>query len=121
MSDPAATAVEPPTPADDPVPPEVREAPQRLAELVDAARGRYYGLDAPTVSDADPDAALRRLEELEDQHASLRTPDSPTQKVGGAVSTEFTAVDHLERMMSLDNAFSLEELTAWEQRLRRDG
>ncbi len=64
---------------------------------------------------------MRRLEELEERFPSLRTPDSPTQKVGGAVATEFTAVDHLERMMSLDNAFSLEELTAWEQRLRRDG
>ena len=51
----------------------------------------------------------------------LRTPDSPTQKVGGAVSTEFTAVDHLERMESLDNAFSYEELEAWAARLAREG
>src|SRR3954447_22329010 len=64
---------------------------------------------------------MRRLEELEEQFPQLRTPDSPTQKVGGAVSTEFTAVDHLERMESLDNAFSFEELEAWQARLVRDG
>jgi DNA ligase (NAD+) len=64
---------------------------------------------------------MRRLEELEEQFPELRTPDSPTQKVGGAVSTEFTAVDHLEPMMSLDNAFSFEELESWKARLARDG
>ena len=49
---------------------------------------------------------MRRLNALEDAHPSLRTPDSPTQQVGGAIfSTDFTAVDHLERMLSLDNAF----------------
>src|SRR4051812_31093059 len=107
--------------AQDPVPPEAREEHRRLSEVVEDARWRYYVLDAPTLSDAEFDRALRRLEELEDVHSSLRTPDSPTQKVGGAVATEFTAVDHLERMMSLDNAFSMEELQGWEQRLRRDG
>jgi DNA ligase (NAD+) len=104
-----------------PVPAEVRDEHQQLSEQVEEARWRYYVLDAPTMSDADFDAAMRRLEELEDEFAELRTPDSPTQKVGGTVSTEFTAVDHLERMMSLDNAFSFEELVSWEQRLRRDG
>src|SRR3954452_22143260 len=105
----------------DPVPPEAREEHRLLSEAVDDARWRYYVLDAPTLSDAEFDSAMRRLEELEASHPSLRTPDSPTQKVGGAVSTEVTAVDHLERMMSLDNAFSFEELVGWEQRLRRDG
>ena len=108
-------------PTSDPVPAEARDEHRRLAEVVDEARWRYYVLDSPTISDAEFDEAMRRLEQLEEQHPSLRTPDSPTQKVGGAVSTEFTAVDHLERMMSLDNAFSLEELAAWEQRLRGDG
>ena len=78
-------------------------------------------LDDPTLSDADFDQRMRRLEELEEQFPELRTPDSPTQKVGGAVSTEFTAVDHLEPMESLDNAFSYEELEAWHARLARDG
>ena len=103
------------------VPPDAREEHGTLSEQVEEARWRYYVLDSPTLSDADFDAAMTRLEALEEQHPSLRTPDSPTQQVGGAVSTEFTAVDHLERMMSLDNAFSLEELAAWEQRLTREG
>ena len=117
-SDAASPATRHDRPVASPVPPEAREEHQRLAEQVEEARWRYYVLDAPTLSDAEFDAAMRRLEELEEQHPTLRTPDSPTQKVGGAVSTEFTAVDHLERMMSLDNAFSLEELASWEQRLR---
>ena len=60
-------------------------------------------------------------QELEEEFPELQTPDSPTQKVGGAVSTEFTAVDHLQRMESLDNAFSYDELQAWYARLERDG
>jgi DNA ligase (NAD+) len=94
---------------------------QTLAEEIEEARFRYYVLDDPTLSDADFDRRMRRLEELEEQFPQLRTPDSPTQKVGGAVSTEFTAVDHLQRMESLDNAFSFEELETWQARLARDG
>ena len=92
-----------------------------LAEEIDEARWRYYVLDAPTLSDAEFDRRMRRLEELEEQVPELRTPDSPTQKVGGAVSTMFTAVDHLRPMESLDNAFSYEELESWYARLARDG
>ncbi len=102
-------------------PPAAREEHQQLSEQVEEARWRYYVLDSPTLSDADFDSAMKRLEALEEEHPELRTPDSPTQKVGGAVATEFTAVDHLERMMSLDNAFTAEELDAWEARLRREG
>ena len=94
---------------------------QRLVEEVEDARWRYYVLDAPTLADADFDARLRELEALEDAFPELRTPDSPTQTVGGAVSTEFTPVDHLQRMESLDNAFSSEELVAWFARLGREG
>jgi DNA ligase (NAD+) len=94
---------------------------QTLAEEVEEARFRYYVLDSPTLADADFDRRMRRLEELEEQFPQLRTPDSPTQKVGGAVSTEFTAADHLEPMQSLDNAFSFEELEAWQARIARDG
>ncbi len=100
---------------------DLRREHQELAEEVEEARWRYYVKDDPTLSDADFDLKMRRLEELEDEVPDLRTPDSPTQKVGGAVSTEFTAVDHLERMESLDNAFSYEELQTWAARLRRDG
>jgi DNA ligase (NAD+) len=102
-------------------PPEARERHQELSEQVDDARWRYYVLDDPTLSDADFDVRLRELEALEDRFPELRTPDSPTQKVGGAVATEFTAVDHLQRMESLDNAFSFEELGAWHARILREG
>jgi DNA ligase (NAD+) len=101
--------------------PEAREEHRELAEQIEDARWRYYVLDDPTLSDADFDQRMRRLEELEEEFPELRTPDSPTQKVGGAVSTEFTPVDHLEPMMSLDNAFTLEELESWKARLARDG
>jgi len=92
-----------------------------LSEQVEEARFRYYVLDQPTLSDADFDVRMRRLDELEERFPDLRTPDSPTQKVGGAVATEFTAVDHLQRMESLDNAFSLDELESWQSRLAREG
>ena len=98
-----------------------REEHRLIAEQVEEARWRYYVLDSPTLDDADFDRRMRRLEELEEELPELRTPDSPTQKVGGAVATEFTAVDHLRRMESLDNAFSVEEVEAWYARLRRDG
>ena len=101
--------------------PEAREEHQQLSEEVEDARWRYYVLDDPTLDDADFDRRLRRLEALEDEFPELRTPDSPTQKVGGAVSTEFTAVDHLQRMESLDNAFTYDELQGWYARLARDG
>ena len=107
--------------SDAPAPDAAREEHKRLVEEVEEARWRYYVLDDPSIDDADFDARMRRLEELEVAHPGLRTPDSPTQTVGGAVSTEFTPVDHLQRMESLDNAFSLEELEAWHARLGRDG
>ncbi len=104
-----------------PVTEEARERHAALVEVVEDARWRYYVLDDPTLSDADFDTRMRELEALEEEFPELRTPDSPTQQVGGAVSTEFTAVDHLRRMESLDNAFSYDELAAWYARLARDG
>ncbi|MGN0065211.1 MAG: NAD-dependent DNA ligase LigA [Nocardioides sp.] len=104
-----------------PAPAEARERHAELSELLEEARYRYYVLDQPTLSDAEFDTAMRELEAIEDEHPGLRTPDSPTQTVGGAVSTEFTSVDHLQRMESLDNAFSLEELATWYARLAKDG
>ena len=93
-----------------------------LVELVRAHQFAYYVRDAPTVSDAEYDALLRRLVALEDAYPGygLRTPDSPTQQVGGTFSTEFAAVDHVERMLSLDNAFSIEEVGTWVDRVRRE-
>lgn len=106
-----------PAPATD----EAREEHQALVDVIEEARWRYFVKDEPTLSDADYDQKLRRLQSLEEEFPELRTPDSPTQKVGGAVSTEFTAVDHLRRMESLDNAFSYDELASWHARLARDG
>jgi DNA ligase (NAD+) len=82
------------------------------AEITDH-RARYYLQDAPVVSDADFDALMNELIALEGQHSELRTPDSPTQHVGGAPSTTFSPVTHLVPLMSLDNVFSVEELDKW--------
>jgi DNA ligase (NAD+) len=98
---------------------ELTEARQRHAELSERlidAQYRYHVLDSPTISDAEYDAGIKTLNELEEQFPELRTPDSATQKVGGAISTLFTPVTHLERLLSLDNVFSHEEFAAWADR-----
>ncbi|WP_043447283.1 NAD-dependent DNA ligase LigA [Arthrobacter sp. L77] len=92
---------------------ELREEYAQLAEDVRAHRTAYYQDAAPTISDAEFDALFRRLEELEALHPELVANDSPTQEVGGEVSAAFTPVDHLARMYSLEDVFSLDELTAW--------
>ncbi|MFD4575917.1 NAD-dependent DNA ligase LigA [Streptomyces sp. NPDC058417] len=102
------------------VPAQAREQHAQLAEQIEEHRFRYYVKDAPVVSDAEFDRLLRALEALEDEHPGLRTPDSPTQKVAGAYETEFTAVQHRERMLSLDNAFDDLELAAWAERVHKD-
>jgi DNA ligase (NAD+) len=103
------------------VPDEAHHEWAEIAEQVSAAQFAYYVKDAPTISDAEYDGLMRRLTRLEEQWPSLRTPESPTQLVGGtAFATGFEPVDHLERMLSLDNAFSPEELTAWAARVERD-
>ncbi|SDI26235.1 DNA ligase (NAD+) [Arthrobacter cupressi] len=91
----------------------VREEYDNLADLVRKHRYAYYQEDAPTISDAEFDALYRRLEELEALHPELVSNDSPTQEVGGEVSAAFAAVEHLQRMYSLEDVFSLEELEAW--------
>ncbi|MER8047242.1 NAD-dependent DNA ligase LigA [Streptomyces sp. NPDC094032] len=101
-------------------PAEAREKHAELAEQVEEHRFRYYVKDQPVVSDAEFDRLLRSLEALEEEYPQLRTPDSPTQKVAGAYETEFTSVEHRERMLSLDNAFDDEELAAWAERVGRD-
>ena len=100
-------------------PPRARERHAELSQLVEEHRWRYYMAQA-TISDADFDAMMRELEGLEEQYPELRTPDSPTQKVGAAISTLFTPVEHASRMESLDNAFSAEEMAAWAKRLERE-
>ena len=110
------------TPGPDlPSPPaEAREEHARISQELDEHSYRYYILNAPTASDAEYDALMRRLQALEAEFPELRTPSSPTQRVAGTYSTLFTPVDHLERMLSLDNAFSTDELTAWAHRVERD-
>lgn len=95
----------------------VRNQWQELAEEVRFHQFRYYVKDAPVVSDGEFDEMFRALQDLEEKHPELRTPDSPTQLVGGGFSTEFTPVDHLERMLSLDNVFNEDELREWAQRV----
>ena len=91
----------------------VREEYENLADLVRKYRFAYYQEDAPLVSDAEFDDLFRRLEEIEALHPELVANDSPTQEVGGEVSAAFAAVEHLQRMYSLEDVFSLEELEAW--------
>lgn len=105
----------------DQVAPEVRRQWQELADEVREHQFRYYVRDAPIISDAEFDELFARLVALEEQYPELRKPDSPTQLVGGAgFATDFMPAEHLERMLSLDNAFNQEELAAWAARIRAE-
>ncbi len=104
-----------PTFSDD-VPADVRERHARLSQDLDDYSYRYY-LGSPIISDAEYDQLMAELRDLEAQYPSLVTPDSPTQKVGAPISNEFAPVEHLERMQSLDNAFSDAQLEAWAHRV----
>lgn len=81
---------------------------------------RYYALDAPEISDAAYDALMRELQRLEEAYPDLVVPESPTQRVGAPPTEAFAPVRHAQRMYSLDNAMSLEELDAWFDRLPPD-
>ncbi len=108
-----------PTPEVAAAPDEARHRWEELAEEIRGHQFAYYVKDAPTVSDGEYDERLRDLGALEERYPDLRTPDSPTQTVGGTFSTDFAAVDHVERMMSLDNVFSADELAEWAERVTR--
>ena len=98
------------------------EAKLRVEELraeIDHHAYRYYVLDEPEVADAEYDELVRELRALEDEFPELVTPESPTQRVGGTPLDLFAPVTHRAPMLSLDNAFSFEELDAWEQRVQR--
>lgn len=99
---------------------QARERHAQLAAEVADHQFRYYVLDAPVVSDGQFDELWHELLALEEAHPDLVTPESPTQRVGGTFSTEFTAHDHLERMLSLDNAFSPDDLRTWQERVTRE-
>jgi DNA ligase (NAD+) len=108
---PAGTAL-PPTAAE-------RQRAQELRRLLQRAAHAYYVLDAPEMEDPVYDRLYRELLELEAAHPALITPDSPTQRVGGEPAEAFTSVAHRIGLLSLDNAFSFEELEAWYSRLLR--
>ncbi|MER7668596.1 NAD-dependent DNA ligase LigA [Kitasatospora sp. NPDC096128] len=99
------------------IPAEVRRRHAELAAEITDHRARYYEQDAPVVSDAEFDALMRELEAIEAEHPALVTPDSPSQRVGGAATGLFAAVEHRERLLSLDNAMDDEELAAWAERV----
>ncbi len=105
----------------DGVPAQARARHAELSRLIDENAFRYHVTDAPTLSDSAYDALLHELQDLEDAHASLVTADSPTQRVGGGFATTFDPVEHLERMQSLDNVFTDDDLAAWAARLEREG
>jgi DNA ligase (NAD+) len=90
-----------------------------LRRLLEHHNHRYYVLDDPEISDAEYDALLNELRDLEAKHAELRTPDSPTQRVGGQPLEKFEQVRHLQAMYSLANAHNEEDLRAWDARTRR--
>ena len=98
-----------------------RERHAELAQQLNDLAFQYYVLTAPTVSDAEYDGLMRELTALEERWPELRTPESPSQKVMETFSTDFTPVDHLERLMSLDNVFSPDELQTWADRAVRNG
>jgi DNA ligase (NAD+) len=98
------------------------DAARRIEQLREQLRYhsyRYHVLDAPVISDDAYDALYRELQEMEAAHPELITPDSPTQRIGGEVREEFTAVEHPRPMLSLTNAFNAEELRAWRVRFLR--
>jgi DNA ligase (NAD+) len=100
-----------------PATPEQRVRAAELRTLLNRAAHAYYVLDAPVMEDPVYDRLLRELEALEAAHPELHTPDSPSQRVGGAPAEGFTSVAHRIGLLSLDNAFSIEELEAWYGRL----
>ena len=92
---------------------------ERLRREIEQHNHRYYVLDDPLVSDAEYDALFRRLQELEEQHAELRTADSPTQRVGAAPLEKFETVRHGQPMLSLQNVTTREEMEEFDRRIRK--
>ena len=92
---------------------------EELRDEINRNNYLYHVLDAPQIADADYDELVRELTELEDAWPELVAPDSPTQRVGATPADLFAPVAHRVKMMSLDNAFSIEELSAWDERVRK--
>jgi len=101
-----------------PVPGKIRERAEALRREIEGHNHRYYVLDEPTIPDAEYDALFRELAALEQAHPELATPDSPTQRVGGAPLEEFPKVVHATPMLSLNNAFTEEDVAGFDRRAR---
>ncbi len=97
--------------------PQLLDEINRLRSELDDANYRYYVLDDPQLTDADYDRRLRRLQEIEQAHPELVTPDSPTQRVGASPAEGFVEIEHAVPMLSLDNAFDEAEIAAFAKRL----
>ncbi|MEA4901954.1 NAD-dependent DNA ligase LigA [Desulfitobacterium sp.] len=91
---------------------------QKLKEQIEKANYQYYGLDQPVLTDAEYDALMQELLALEKAHSEWKTPDSPSQRVGGYVAKEFPKVRHAEALLSLDNAFNEGDLREFDRRVR---
>ncbi|HQD35670.1 MAG TPA: NAD-dependent DNA ligase LigA [Thermodesulfovibrio thiophilus] len=100
------------------IPEEIKKEIEKLVKELNYHNYRYYVLDSPVISDEEYDMMLRRLKELEEQWG-YTLPDSPTQRVGASPSEKFEKVEHREPMLSLDNAFSIEELREFDARIKR--
>jgi DNA ligase (NAD+) len=98
--------------------PSVDDRVEELRDLIRHHERAYFVLDQPEITDAEFDALYLELRRLEEEHPELVTTDSPTQRVGGAVSEQFTKVRHRSPMLSLQNAFDEEEIRAWDRRVR---
>ncbi|HET7199339.1 MAG TPA: NAD-dependent DNA ligase LigA, partial [Burkholderiales bacterium] len=95
-----------------------RERAEELRREIETHNHNYYVLDSPTIPDAEYDRLFRELVELETAHPELITPDSPTRRVGGPARGEFPQVVHATPMLSLNNAFSDEEVAGFDRRAR---
>jgi DNA ligase (NAD+) len=103
----------------EPAPPALAARAAELRETLERANHEYYVLDAPTLSDLEYDRLFHELKRIEEEHPTLRTADSPTQRVGAEPASKLEKTEHLAPMLSLDNAFSPDELRAWETRNAR--
>lgn len=97
----------------------VKQRVQELRQLLQQASYAYYVLDSPIMEDAVYDRLYRELQQLETDYPEIVTPDSPTQRVGEKPATQFTSVRHNIPLYSLENAFNVDELQAWDRRWRR--
>lgn len=97
---------------------EIKLRAEKLRELLNYHSKRYYEMDAPEIEDYEYDMMLRELTEIEEKHPGLITPDSPTHRVGGKADGQFTTVEHIVPMESLQDAFSFEEIYAFDKRVR---